>query len=69
MFQANDVPCDCSFNNNTACHVTHMSKGTCVTWLIQGLAHVALLCTNLTASATPPMSSVVSMLEGKASVD
>ncbi|KAK8691090.1 hypothetical protein V6N13_074610 [Hibiscus sabdariffa] len=32
------------------------------------MINVALLCTNPTASARPPMSSVVSMLEGKASV-
>ncbi|KAB1670776.1 hypothetical protein [Gossypium barbadense] len=35
---------------------------------VMTMINVALLCTNPTASARPPMSSVVSMLEGKAEV-
>ncbi|KAK5786905.1 hypothetical protein PVK06_041555 [Gossypium arboreum] len=35
---------------------------------VMTMINVALLCTNPTASARPPMSSVVSILEGKAEV-
>ena len=35
---------------------------------IMAMINVALLCTNVNAAARPAMSSVVSMLEGKAAV-